>query len=137
MLGWQTGPPRGMELCSMGIIEYFFVKEKSKRFKNKVILRSKGSFEFKNKRISPDSKNLEDPHNDRRLSTIDEDRKDGEITEELQKWQILETQEPEQGPSLEIISNHLQDEQEKKKLSWYLEKAIKENKEWATSEPKK
>ncbi|MBW0587129.1 hypothetical protein O181_126844, partial [Austropuccinia psidii MF-1] len=49
--------------------------------------------------------------------------------------QEVETQEPEQGPSTEALSNQIKPE-EPKSLAWYLDKAIKENKEWATFEPK-
>ncbi|MBW0563838.1 hypothetical protein O181_103553 [Austropuccinia psidii MF-1] len=91
----------------------------------------------KKNRSDPDSKNLEDPDKDKILSTKDEDMEDGEIIEELEEGKILETQEPEKALSSGIISNQVQDEQEKKQLSWYLEKEIKENKERATPDPKK
>ncbi|MBW0549635.1 hypothetical protein O181_089350 [Austropuccinia psidii MF-1] len=35
MLGWQTGPPRGMELCSMGEIKDCFSKVKVKEAEDK------------------------------------------------------------------------------------------------------
>ncbi|MBW0524610.1 hypothetical protein O181_064325 [Austropuccinia psidii MF-1] len=82
MLGWQTGPPRGMELCSMQKMKYWFSKE------------------------------------------------------EVEGDQEVETQEPEQEPSTEALSNQIKPE-EPKSLAWYLDKAIKENKEWATFDPKR
>ncbi|MBW0498020.1 hypothetical protein O181_037735 [Austropuccinia psidii MF-1] len=136
MLGWQTGPPRGMEIFSMGKIKEWFVKGKSKRFNNKSSSSKKGSFKLKKKRSDSDSKNFEDPDKDKILFTKDEKIEDGEIIEELEEGHILETQETEKGPSSGIISNQVQDEQEQKPLRWYFEKAIQQNEEWATSDPK-
>ncbi|MBW0467692.1 hypothetical protein O181_007407 [Austropuccinia psidii MF-1] len=62
---------------------------------------------------------------------------DGEIIEELKEGNIFEAKEPEQVPSSGIISNQVQEEKEKKPLSWYLDKQIKGNKEGSTSYPKK
>ncbi|MBW0562006.1 hypothetical protein O181_101721 [Austropuccinia psidii MF-1] len=44
-------------------------------------------------------------------------------------------QEPEQGLSTEELSSQLTPE-ETKSLAWYLDKEIKENREWATLDPK-
>ncbi|MBW0587506.1 hypothetical protein O181_127221, partial [Austropuccinia psidii MF-1] len=61
---------------------------------------------------------------------------ENEPQEEVEGDQEVETQEPEQGPSTEALSNQIKSE-EPKSLAWYLDKAIKENKEWATFDPKK
>ncbi|MBW0570742.1 hypothetical protein O181_110457 [Austropuccinia psidii MF-1] len=61
---------------------------------------------------------------------------ENEPQEEVEGDQEVETQEQEQGPSTEAQSNQIKPE-EPKSLAWYLDKAIKENKEWATFDPKK
>ncbi|MBW0565028.1 hypothetical protein O181_104743 [Austropuccinia psidii MF-1] len=71
---------------------------------------------------------------DERLSIMDRGI-ENEPQEEVEGDQEVETQEPEQGPSTEALSNQIKPE-EPKSLAWYLDKAIKENKEWATFDPK-
>ncbi|MBW0570912.1 hypothetical protein O181_110627 [Austropuccinia psidii MF-1] len=71
---------------------------------------------------------------DERLSRMDWGI-DNESQEEVEGDQDIETQEPEQGPSTEALSSQITPE-EPKSLAWYFEKAIKENKEWATFDPK-
>ncbi|MBW0531042.1 hypothetical protein O181_070757 [Austropuccinia psidii MF-1] len=61
---------------------------------------------------------------------------ENESQEEVEGDQEVEAQEPEQGLSTEALSNQIKSE-EPKSLAWYLDKAIEENKEWATFDPKK
>ncbi|MBW0557980.1 hypothetical protein O181_097695 [Austropuccinia psidii MF-1] len=61
---------------------------------------------------------------------------ENEPQEEFEGNQEVETQEPEHGPSTESLSNQIKPE-EPKSLAWYLDKEIKENKEWATFDPKR
>ncbi|MBW0532180.1 hypothetical protein O181_071895 [Austropuccinia psidii MF-1] len=72
---------------------------------------------------------------DERLSIMDRGL-ENEPQEEVEGDQEVETQEQEQGPSIEALSNQIK-LTEPKSLAWYLDKAIKENKEWATFDPKK
>ncbi|MBW0585942.1 hypothetical protein O181_125657 [Austropuccinia psidii MF-1] len=72
---------------------------------------------------------------DERLSIMDRGI-ENEPQEEVEGDQEVETQEPEQGPSTEALSNQIKPE-EPKTLAWYLDKAIKANKEWATFDPQK
>ncbi|MBW0554971.1 hypothetical protein O181_094686 [Austropuccinia psidii MF-1] len=58
-----------------------------------------------------------------------------EYQEEVEGDQEVETQEQEQGLSTEALSNQIKPE-ELKSLAWYLDKEIKENKEWATFDHK-
>ncbi|MBW0460676.1 hypothetical protein O181_000391 [Austropuccinia psidii MF-1] len=72
---------------------------------------------------------------DARLSIMDEGIENAP-QEEVEGDQEVETQEPEQEPSTEALSNQIKPE-EPKSLAWYLDKAMEENKEWATFDPKK
>ncbi|MBW0557979.1 hypothetical protein O181_097694 [Austropuccinia psidii MF-1] len=49
MLGWQTGPPRGIELCSMGKIKDWSSKVKSKESEDKSKAKNKKSFQINKK----------------------------------------------------------------------------------------
>ncbi|MBW0538641.1 hypothetical protein O181_078356 [Austropuccinia psidii MF-1] len=62
--------------------------------------------------------------------------KDNQSREEVEGDQEVETQDPEQGPSTEALSNQIKPE-DARSLDWYLDKAIKENKKWATFDTKK
>ncbi|MBW0541701.1 hypothetical protein O181_081416 [Austropuccinia psidii MF-1] len=61
---------------------------------------------------------------------------ENEPQEEVEGDQEVETQEKEQGPSKEALSNQITPE-ELKSLAWYIDKEIKENKEYTTYDPKK
>ncbi|MBW0573841.1 hypothetical protein O181_113556 [Austropuccinia psidii MF-1] len=61
---------------------------------------------------------------------------ENEPQEELEGDQEVEIQESEHRRSTEALSNQMKLEQPKS-LAWYLDKAIKENKGWATFDPKK
>ncbi|MBW0562070.1 hypothetical protein O181_101785 [Austropuccinia psidii MF-1] len=134
MLGWPTGPLRRMELCLMGKIKDWFSKVKLKEDEDKSKPKIKNIFKStKNKyykKIIYIECNL-----DVRLSIMDRGI-DNEPQEEVEGDQEVEAQKPEEGPSTEAISNQNKKE-EPKSLAWYLDKAIKENKEWATFDPKK
>ncbi|MBW0582107.1 hypothetical protein O181_121822 [Austropuccinia psidii MF-1] len=134
MLGWQTGPPRGMELCSMGKIKDWFSKVKLKEAEDKSKEKIKSIFKSTKNKDYQKIKSME-CNLDERLSIMDRGI-ENEPQEEVEGDQEVETQEPEQGPSTEALSNQIKSE-EPKSLAWYLDKAIKENKEWATFDPKK
>ncbi|MBW0577932.1 hypothetical protein O181_117647 [Austropuccinia psidii MF-1] len=51
MLGWQTGPPRRMELCSMGKIKDWFSKVKLKEDEDKSKAKIKSVFKSTKKKI--------------------------------------------------------------------------------------
>ncbi|MBW0540471.1 hypothetical protein O181_080186 [Austropuccinia psidii MF-1] len=134
MLGWQTGQPRGMELCSIGKIKDCFSKVKLKEAENKSKEKIKRTFKStKNKdyqKIKSMELNLGEG-----LSIMDSGI-ENEPQEEVEGDQKVETQNPEQVTSTEALSNQIKPE-EPKSLAWYLDKAIKENKEWATFDPRK
>ncbi|MBW0592551.1 hypothetical protein O181_132266 [Austropuccinia psidii MF-1] len=103
MLGWQTGPPRGME------------RLKDAEYKSKAEMK----IIFKSNQNKDYQKGIEN-----------------EPQEEVERDQEVETQKPELVPSTESLSNQIKPE-EPKSLALYLGKAIKENKEWTTFDPKK
>ncbi|MBW0575076.1 hypothetical protein O181_114791 [Austropuccinia psidii MF-1] len=134
MLGCKTGPPTGMELCSMGKIKDWFSKVKLKEAEDKSKSKIKSIFKSTKNKDYQKIKSMECSV-DEILSIMDRGI-DNKPQEELEGDQEVETQEPEKGPSTEALSNQIKPE-EPKSLAWYLDKAIKENKEWATFDPKK
>ncbi|MBW0485353.1 hypothetical protein O181_025068 [Austropuccinia psidii MF-1] len=61
---------------------------------------------------------------------------ENEPQEEVEGYQEVETQDQEQGPSTEALSIQIKPDKPKS-LAWYLDKAIKENKEWDIFDHKK
>ncbi|MBW0561810.1 hypothetical protein O181_101525 [Austropuccinia psidii MF-1] len=72
---------------------------------------------------------------DERLSIMDRGI-ENESQEEVEGDKEVEERESEQGSMTEALSNKIKLE-EPESLAWYLDKAIIENKEWATFDPKK
>ncbi|MBW0583824.1 hypothetical protein O181_123539 [Austropuccinia psidii MF-1] len=133
MLGWQTGPPIGMEICSMGKITDWLSKVKLREAEDKSKAKIKSIFKLtKNK--DDQKTNFMECNVDERISIMDR-RIENESQEEVEGEQEVETQESEQGQSTESLSNQIKPE-EPNPLACYLDKAIKENKEWATFDPK-
>ncbi|MBW0512009.1 hypothetical protein O181_051724 [Austropuccinia psidii MF-1] len=123
-----------MELCSMGKIKDWFSKVKLKEAEDKSKSKIKSIFKSTKNKDYQKIKSME-CNLDERLSIMDRGI-ENEPQEEVEGDQEVETQEPEQGPSTEALSNQIKSE-EPKSLAWYLDKEIKENKEWATFDPQK
>ncbi|MBW0525220.1 hypothetical protein O181_064935 [Austropuccinia psidii MF-1] len=95
-LGWQTGPPRGMELCSMGKINDWFSKVKFKEAEDKSKAKIKITFKSTKNKDYQKMKSIE-CNLDERLSIMDRGI-ENQPQEELEGDQEVETQKPEQEP---------------------------------------
>ncbi|MBW0543349.1 hypothetical protein O181_083064 [Austropuccinia psidii MF-1] len=101
VLGWQKGPPRGMELCSMGKMKDWFSKVKLKEAEDKSKAKIKSIFKStKNKDYQAIKSNQ--CNVDETLSIIDKGI-ENVPQEEVEGDQEVETQEPEQGHSPEAL----------------------------------
>ncbi|MBW0543669.1 hypothetical protein O181_083384 [Austropuccinia psidii MF-1] len=95
MLGWKTGPPRGMELCSMGKIKNWFSKVKLKEAEDKSKVKIKSIFKSTKNKEYQKIKSMEG-NLDEILSIMDRGI-ENEPQEEVEGDQEVETQKARKG----------------------------------------